>query len=123
MSVPVTSTGFVTPLIVSSPRATHVLAVEIDVARGEAELGMALGVEEVGRLQVGRQVLVLDVDARRPWPRPRGSPRIVVDDQLGLDLAELALERADEVLDLEADRGVDRVELPGAGQRAANFSR
>ena len=32
--------------------------------RGEAQLRMALGVEEVGRLEVGGEVFVLHVDAR-----------------------------------------------------------
>ena len=42
--------------------------------------------------------------------------RVLADDEGGVDLAEAALERTAEVLDLEADSGVHRVELPGAGR-------
>ena len=57
---------------------------------------MTLGVEEVGRLQMRCEVLVLDVDAVDLGPALEGRLGLV-DDELRLDLPELALERADEV--------------------------
>ena len=63
MTVPVTVTGFVTPLIVISPLAVVTLRVEADVLRPEAELRELLGVEEVRAQKVGGQVRVLHVDA------------------------------------------------------------
>ena len=45
-------------------RAVTVVAVEVDLLGGEAELRIALCVEEVRRLQMRGEVLVLDVDAR-----------------------------------------------------------
>ena len=83
--------------------------------RGEADLREPLGVEEVGRLEVAGEVLVLDVHAR-DLGRALEADRVLADDEGGVDLAEAALERPAEVLDLEADSGVHRVELPGAGR-------
>jgi len=52
--VPVTVTGFVTPLIIKlAVERDLAIAVEADVLGSEAELGVPLGVEEVGRLQMG----------------------------------------------------------------------
>ena len=87
------STGFVTPLIVISPRTVDVVAVEVDLVGREAELRVALGVEEVRRLQVRGEVLVLDVDAR-DLGRALSVAPLVADVERRLDLAELALEGA-----------------------------
>ena len=62
--VPVSSTGAVTPLIVSSPWSDTPLALARDRARDEAEHRELLGVEEVGRLQVAGEILVVHDDAR-----------------------------------------------------------
>src|SRR5207253_10951530 len=85
-----------------------------DVRRLEGELRMALGVEEVGRLQMGVQVLVLDVDARDPG-RAGQAWTVAVRHQGGLDVPEVSAEGPDQVADLEADRRMDRIESPGAG--------
>src|SRR4030095_6764703 len=79
------------------------------------QVRMSFGVEEVRRLEVRAQVLVLDVDARdlRAALEPRP---VAVHDQLRPDVVELALERAGHVGDLEVDRGVDGIERPGAGE-------
>ena len=63
------------------------LAVEADVLGGEADLRVALGVEEVGRLQVAGEVLVLDVDAR-DLGRALEADGVVTDHEGGVDLAE-----------------------------------
>src|SRR5206468_5728584 len=60
------------------------------------ELRVPLGVEEVGRLEVGGEVLVPHVDARDPR-RARERRALGVDGQLGPDLVELPLERPGEV--------------------------
>ena len=64
-----------------------------------------------------RQVLVLDVDARDPG-RAGQRGAVLVHDQRAIHLAERAAEGADHVRDLEADRGVDGVESPGARRQA-----
>ena len=103
-------------MIVISPRIVSSSPPPISL---EAKLGVALDVEELGRLEVRREVLVLDVDAR-DLGRP-GQPRV---GEGGVDLAELAAERAAHVGDLEADRGMNRVEVPGAGRQGlANLGR
>ena len=85
-NAPVTVTGFVTPFSVISP-STLTVSPSRAIRSAEAQLGVPLGVEEVGRLQVRCEVLVLDVDARdlgragqarrrprsRAWTRPRGT--------------------------------------------------
>src|SRR5207248_3318355 len=76
---------------------------------------MPLGVEEVGRLQMGGEVLVPDVDAgdlRRALERRA----LGVDGQLRSDLVELALERPCEVGNLEVDPRMNGVEAPGTGR-------
>ena len=111
--VPVTSTGFVTPLIVISPGTTTRLAVEIDVLCDEPERGEALGVEEVGRLQVRGEVLVLHVhacDLRAALDTGAGVSGV----ELNLHVAELTAECAGEVVDLEADSRMDWIEVPSA---------
>src|SRR5205085_2474901 len=82
------------------------------LAAGEAQLGMALGVEEIGRLKVGLEVLVLDLDRadlRRAGELAVGDGRLE-----GLQLA--AEGRDAQVLDGEADARVDGIGLPGAGR-------
>ena len=51
---------------------------------------MALGVEELGRQQVGVQVLVLDLEARDP----RGAGELAVDER-GVEVGDGAAERRD----------------------------
>src|SRR5439155_5370591 len=78
------------------------VAVEPDLVGCEAELRVALGVEEVGRLQMGREVLVPYVHARDlRRALERRTPGL--DGQLGSDLVELPLERPGEVANLEVD--------------------
>src|SRR5205085_7575003 len=99
--------------------ADRELLAALDLGRGEAELRVALDVEELGRGEVRREVLVLDVDARHLC---RAGHAAVGDRRL--DLAELTAERAAHVRDLEPDRGMHRVELPGAGRQGlANLGR
>src|SRR5207244_9941056 len=63
-------------------------------------------------LQVGGQVLVFHVHARNL--RRAGDDRgLSAGIEPRSDLAELPAEGAGEVVDLEADRGMDRVERPG----------
>ena len=57
------STGGVTPGSCSSPAIAISLPRAADLGRGERDLGRALGVEEVGRLEMRLEVLVLDLDA------------------------------------------------------------
>jgi len=95
-------------------KAAHrdLIAVALDVTRLEAELWVPLGVEEIRRLQVGGQVLVLHVHAR--YLRRAGDDRgLSAGIEPRSDLAELPAEGTGEVVDLEADRGMDRVERPG----------
>ena len=63
-TVPVISTGCVTPRSVSSPSIETSSPLRSIAFDDEAELGVLLGVEEVGRLQVAGEVLVVDLDAR-----------------------------------------------------------
>ena len=62
--MPVTVTGFGDALQRDLAVDADRVAVEGDPLGGEAQLGVPLSVEEVGRLQVRCEVLVLDVDAR-----------------------------------------------------------
>ena len=55
-------TGWVLPLIVSSPSTRDGVAVAADARRAERELRVLLDVEEVRRAEVALQVLVLDDD-------------------------------------------------------------
>src|SRR5204863_5385498 len=91
------------------------VAVEADLGRAEAQLGVPLGVEEVRRLEMRRQVLVLDVHAG-DLGRPLERGALVLDGQPGADLVELALEGAGQVRNLEADARVNGVETPSAGR-------
>ena len=68
---------------------------------------MALGVEEVGRLQVGGQVLVLDDDRADV----DGADELVPSVSVASNVLEAAAEgRDDHVLDGEARRWSERVE-------------
>src|SRR2546421_1443593 len=91
------------------------VAGEADVLGAEAELGVALGVEEVGPLQVGGEVLLVDIDARDLRPALERC-LLTVDRELGSDLVEVALERPGEVGDLEVDPRMDRIKVPGSGR-------
>src|SRR5205807_1545534 len=72
--------------------------------------------EEVGRLQVRREVLLLDVHAgdlgraSEDGSLPRLEP--------GAHLMEFAPEVTGEVPDLESDRGMNRVQGPGPDRQA-----
>src|SRR5207247_439965 len=88
------------------------VAVEANLRGREAELRVPLGVEEVGRLQMGREVLVLDVNAR-DLGRADEKRALGVDGQLGADLVELPLEPPGEVGNLEVDPRMNGVEVPG----------
>src|SRR5581483_1960192 len=71
----------------------------------EADLGMPLGVEELGREKVCVQVLVLDLQGRDA----RGARQAAVLEG-GVEIGDGAAERADaHVLHLERDRGVDAI--------------
>src|SRR5207253_1063314 len=91
------------------------VAVETNVLGRETELRVPLGVEEVGRLEMGREVLVPHVHARNL----RGALErraLAFDGQLGSDLVELPLERPGEVGNLEVDPRMNGVEVPGTGR-------
>ena len=95
------------------------LAVELDACRRRGErrsavklhLGVALGVEELGRLQVGLQVLVLQAEAGDA----RRALQLAVD-ECCVEVGDLAAERRDGVGDFEGDARVDGVGLPRAGR-------
>jgi hypothetical protein len=91
------------------------VAAEVDVLGREVELGVHGDVEELGRQQMRGQVLVLDVDARDVRAALEAGA-LALHGQLSGDVPELALERAGEVGDLELDRRVHGIELPGAGE-------
>src|SRR5262249_26858748 len=84
-------------------------------AAGERDLRVPLGIEEVGRLEVGLQVLVLDLDARDL--RLAGELAVL---EGRLAVRQLAGEGGDaEVLDGEADARVDGIGLPRAGRNCS----
>src|SRR5215210_781110 len=91
-------------------------AVDLDALCAERDLGMALRIEEIGRLEVPRQHLVLDVDARDTRAAVKASTPVIAERQPAVDVAKLPAERADEVLDLETDGRMNRIEAPSAGQ-------
>src|SRR4029079_18058948 len=83
-------------------------------ARAEADLGEALGVEEVWRLEVAVQLLVLGVHA---GDLGRGGADAVL--QAGRIVVEAAAERVRaRVGDLERDVRVHRIGAPVAGRRS-----
>src|SRR5262249_48930040 len=90
------------------PRYAHVGGVERD-------LGRALCIEEVRRLKMAAQVLLLDRDAGdRNRPGQRGAA-VLTHDELGVDRREAAAERAGDVLHREARVGMNWVEVPCPG--------
>jgi hypothetical protein len=110
---PFSSTGFVTPLIVScAVPETVPSSASVELVGAERDLGIPLGVEEVRRLEMAGELLVLHVDARDA--RRAGEGRAL---EGGVEVAEAAAEDADTgVLDLERDVRVDGVCDPrGAG--------
>src|SRR6266487_4361187 len=91
------------------------VTVETDVVGGEAELRVLLGVEEIGRLEMSGEVLLVDIDARdvrRAFERGA----LAVDGQFCRDLVEVALERPGEVGNLEVDPRVNGIQVPGTGR-------
>src|SRR3954454_7892715 len=95
----------------------QLVALDVQVARLVAELGVVLGVEEVRRLEVCRQVLVLH-DDRVGVDRPdQLRLPVLADLERGVEVLEAAAEcRDDHVLHGEARARMDLVELPGAGR-------
>ena len=90
-------------------------AVSVDSGRGERDLGIALGVEEVGRQQMPVQVLVANLDAIRPDCPVQARLTVLVCQGDG-EVGERAAEGGhDHVLDGEAHLRVDGVGLPDAG--------
>src|SRR4051812_31013461 len=88
----------------------QVVAIAIDRLRLEGQLGAALGVEEVGRLEVLFEVLVLDLDRR--------DLRGALEDTVGhrrIEVRERAGESAGHVVDRKADVGVNLVRRPSSG--------
>ena len=81
----------------------------------EAEFGVLLDVEELGRLEMGGEVLVLHVHARDLCGALERRA-IGVDGEVGPDLVESALERSGEVGNLEVHRRVNGIEAPGTGR-------
>ena len=114
--MPVTSTDFVTPLIVISPATTTDSLSRSTSSATNRSVGEALGVEEVGRLQVRGEVLVLHVhacDLRAALDTGAGVSGV----ELNLHVAELTAECAGEVVDLEADSRMDWIEVPGTRRK------
>src|SRR4051794_3287773 len=87
----------------------ELVAVAGDRLRLEAELGAALGVEEVGTLEVSLEVLVLDLDRGDL----RGARQDTIAD-LRVEVVERAGKGAGHVVDGKADVRVDLVDGPGA---------
>src|SRR4051794_31542475 len=88
-----------------------VVAVDPDVGGLERNVRVALGIEEVRRLQMRCQVLVLYLDRA---DRNRAGELAVL--ELRVDLFEAAAEGGHEVLDAEVGAGVNGGEVPGAGE-------
>jgi hypothetical protein len=87
-----------------------------DLGRLEADLRVLLAVEELRRLEVRREVLVLDDDAvDRNGPDQAGAA-VLVDGELGAQRGEAAAERREHVLDGETGRGVDGIGRVGTGR-------
>ena len=74
---------------------------------------MPLGVEELGREQVGLEVLLLDLDARDAGDTPEDAVL-----EGGLEIRHLAGERRDGVRHLERHAGMDGVRIPRTGRDA-----
>src|SRR3954453_12995072 len=93
------------------------VALGADQRRGEGHVRVALGVEEVRRLQMGGQVLVLDRDRVRGHAALEAQGAVLVGGEGGVEVLKTAPEgRDDHVLDGEAHVGVDLVHGPrGAG--------
>src|SRR4029078_4104224 len=88
----------------------HVVAFARDRSGLEVELGVRRRLEEVGRLEVLGQLVVVDVDARRLRRAPEA--RLV---EARLEGGERAPERRDAPVDDSAGGpGMGRVERPGA---------
>ena len=82
--------------------------------------GIALGVEELGRAEVGPEVLVLDLDRADLDGAREARAAVIVDGQRRVEVLEAAAEgRDDHVLDGEAGARVHGVEPVGAGGNGA----
>src|SRR3954470_3174286 len=93
----------------------ELVALDAHVARLVAELGVVLDVEEVRRLEVGGEVLVLDDDRVRVHDPDEMRRAVLADLEGGVEVLEAATEgRHDHVLDREARARVDLVQLPTA---------
>jgi hypothetical protein len=97
-------------------RDAPVLA-EDDLGRGEADLGVALGVEEVGeRKWASRRSWPVARLATRTMPSGRTSSSFGAGDYRSLDVGEAAVDKREElrqVGDAERDGRVDRIDDPG----------
>src|SRR5947209_10799414 len=96
----------------------HLIALAPQRGRAEADLRVALDVEEIGRAEMALEVRVLDHDrAGVHGADELGGPRI--DGQGGVELLEPAAERGyAHVLDGEAGRRVSGIEVPGPDRKA-----
>src|SRR3954454_12494181 len=95
------------------------VAVTRELERRERDLGVALGVEEVRRLQVAGQVLVLDDDRVGVDRAVEVGRAVLAHREARVEVLEAAAEgRDDHVLDRESGGGVDAVVLVGAGGKA-----
>src|SRR5215217_2411836 len=90
------------------------VAVDRELERVERELRVLLRVEELGRLQVRREVLVLDLDGVGADLAVEHGVAGLVDAQDALELLERATEARNEVLDGEVGGAVDGHAVVGA---------
>ena len=81
----------------------------VDVGRLEADLRVLLGVEELGRLQVRDEVLVLDDDGVDRDGADELGAAVLVDGQLGVEPAKLPRNVASMCLTANAGGRVDAV--------------
>jgi hypothetical protein len=93
-------------------RDGHIVARAADLARLEAQLRKALGVEELRALQVSCEVGILYLDAADPG----GAAQDAVAEAC-VEVGEGALEGSRHVGDGKADGGVNGVGAPGAGRQ------
>src|SRR4051812_17745195 len=95
----------------------ELVALEAQVRRLVAQLGVVLDVEEVSRLQVGGQVLVLDDDRVGLHGADELRLAVLADLERRVEVLEAAAEgRDDHVLDREARARMNLVELPRSGR-------
>ena len=109
--------GRATPLIVSSPLAVTSPALRSTSSAVKRSSGWRSASKKSGdcRWALRFSSLTSTLETCATPSRRARSPSAV---ELSRDLVELALERAGHVVDLEPDRRVDGIELPGAGELA-----